>query len=156
MTTERPIPVVRAIIVDEAGRVLLLRRANTGYGQGAWCLPGGKIDHGQTIAEALVREVREETELEVTRAELLLLQDSLPQAPGGMHCINFYFRCRARGALRLNDESSASAWIAAAELADRDIAFRNGEALAVHFQGAVTAVYPPLTLNDEGDGGNAP
>lgn len=139
-----PAPVVRAIIMDFSSHVLLLKRANTGYGQGAWCLPGGKIDYGQTVAEALLREVREETALEVQSAEFLLLQDSLPPEPGGMHCLNLYFRCRAQGELRLNDESSAFAWVTADNLDDYDIAFRNDEALRAHFQGGMPLPYPPI------------
>jgi len=42
-----PVPVVRALIADAAGRVLLLQRAATAYGPGQWCLPGGKVDYGQ-------------------------------------------------------------------------------------------------------------
>lgn len=148
MTPERPIPVVRAVIVDGAGRVLLLQRANTSYGQGAWCLPGGKIDYGQNVSEALVREVREETDLEVQSAEFLLLQDSLPTEPGGMHCINLYFRCCANGELRLNDESSAFAWVTADNLDDYDIAFRNDEALRAHFQGEMPHSYPLIKSED--------
>ncbi|MBM4289187.1 MAG: NUDIX domain-containing protein [Deltaproteobacteria bacterium] len=64
-----PVPVVRALIADAAGRVLLLQRAATAYGPGQWCLPGGKVDYGQTLVEALAREIREETALELRERE---------------------------------------------------------------------------------------
>lgn len=130
-----PVPVVRALIEDPAGRILILKRADTEYGGGGWCLPGGKIDYGQTIEDALAREVMEETSLELESAEFFFFQDSLPLHPGAMHCINFYFRCRVRGELRLNDESSEYAWIGPADMPAYDIVFRNDEAIRRRFQG---------------------
>lgn len=129
-----PIPVVRAIITNAAGLVLVLRRANTDYGPGAWCLPGGKVDHGQTVEDALHREVLEETGLAVDAATFLFYQDSLPPEPGGMHCVNFYFHCHVRGELRLNDESSSHAWIGPGDLGAYHIVFRNDEALQLFWQ----------------------
>ncbi len=136
-----PIPVVRAIIEDAHGKVLLLRRANTTSGNGAWCLPGGKVDLRQTIAEALAREILEETSLQLISADFLLLQDSLPTADGPMHCINFYFRCRVRGELILNHESDAFAWVAKDTYENHRIVFQNDAALRVHFSDADVSPY---------------
>lgn len=56
-----------AVLLDQSGtNVLLTRRTDNG----AWCLPGGSIDPGETVAEACEREVREETGLEVRVARL--------------------------------------------------------------------------------------
>jgi 8-oxo-dGTP diphosphatase len=128
-----PVPVVRAIIEDDAGRVLLLQRANTAWGQGDWCLPGGKVDYGQTVEAALAREIGEETGLRLREAAFLFFQDSLPASPGAMHCLNFYFHCRVDGSLRLNDESSDQAWLGPDELAGYRIVFGNDEALRRYF-----------------------
>jgi 8-oxo-dGTP pyrophosphatase MutT (NUDIX family) len=57
------IPSAAAIIRDEGGRVLLVKSA--GAGGGVWGLPAGACDLGETPAEALVREVFEETNLSV-------------------------------------------------------------------------------------------
>jgi len=59
-----PVPAVRLIVVDSQKRVLLLKRQNTNYGSGMWCLPGGKVEYGQTVEEAAISELREETSLE--------------------------------------------------------------------------------------------
>ena len=55
------LPGVAAVIRDDAGRVLLQRRTDDGQ----WGLPGGAVDPGESPAEAIVREAREETGLEI-------------------------------------------------------------------------------------------
>ncbi len=50
-----------AVIFDQAGRVLLEQRADCGW----WCLPGGRLDAGETLAQGAVREAREETGLDI-------------------------------------------------------------------------------------------
>jgi 8-oxo-dGTP diphosphatase len=58
--------VVGAVIPDSEGRVLLLHRAADDYLGGLWELPSGGVDAGETLTEALHREVAEETGLMVT------------------------------------------------------------------------------------------
>jgi 8-oxo-dGTP diphosphatase len=120
-----PVPVVRLIIADSGGRVLILRRQNTNHASGEWCLPGGKVDYGETVEESIAKEVREETSLTCVASRFLFYQDSLPPTPGGMHCINLYFKCRVEGEVRLNDESSEYAWISQGDLPGYQIVFRN-------------------------------
>lgn len=63
--------VTAVVVVD--GRVLLLKQ-DTGSGR-SWSLPGGKVDPGETVREALVREMREETGLDVEMGRLLYVCD---------------------------------------------------------------------------------
>jgi 8-oxo-dGTP diphosphatase len=128
-TLARPVPVVRLILTNAEGRALLLRRARTDYGDGGWCLPGGKVDYGETVEQSALKELREETALEARSPRFLFFQDSLPPEPGSMHCINLYFECEAVGELEMNAESSDWAWIGPDELAGYDIVFRNDEGL---------------------------
>ena len=59
-----PTPSVDALIV--IGKSLLLLRRNNNPAKGQWWLAGGRIRKGESLAEALIREVEEETGLEVT------------------------------------------------------------------------------------------
>jgi 8-oxo-dGTP diphosphatase len=55
---------VGAVVLDAQGRLLLVRRRNA-PGRGLWSVPGGRVEPGETLPAAVVREVREETALEV-------------------------------------------------------------------------------------------
>jgi 8-oxo-dGTP diphosphatase len=58
----RPEVCIGAIVVDD-GRLLLIRRGR-GPAQGEWSVPGGRVERGETLAEAVVRELAEETGVE--------------------------------------------------------------------------------------------
>ena len=62
MTEARPIVAVGAIVVDH-DRLLLVRRGR-GPAAGGWSVPGGRVEAGETLAEAVTRELREETGLD--------------------------------------------------------------------------------------------
>lgn len=128
-----PIPAVRAIIEDNQGRVLILRRANTQFGEGSWCLPGGKIDYGQRVEEAMAAEIREELSVQLVHADFLFYQNSLSPEQGGPHFINFYFRCSVSGDILLNEESSELAWVGLPDLDRYPLVFRNDEAIRRYF-----------------------
>ena len=88
-----PTPVVVALIRDShhdaAERLLLIRRAGGPY-TGQWALVGGKWDFGETLAEAVVREVREETGLGTALVAVRALV-SERVAPGSAEDIGAHF-----------------------------------------------------------------
>ena len=72
---ERPVMGVGGVIVDR-GRTVLIRRGTEPL-LGQWSIPGGTIELGETIEEAVRRELREETGLEVRVLELIELFDRI-------------------------------------------------------------------------------
>ncbi|MCH7911024.1 MAG: NUDIX hydrolase, partial [Candidatus Hydrogenedentes bacterium] len=82
-------PRVRVAVVVVRGDSILLVRHQKGAAS-YWLLPGGGVDFGEPLAEALRREVREETCLDVRVGDLILASDSI--APdGSRHVVNLCF-----------------------------------------------------------------
>lgn len=84
---------VVAVIVDDEQRVLLTKR-NISPFEGLWVMPGGKIDLGEPILQALHREVREEVGLEVEVEDLIDVFEHLTPGDGNSHFIILYYLCR--------------------------------------------------------------
>jgi 8-oxo-dGTP pyrophosphatase MutT (NUDIX family) len=102
-----------AAVFDDDGRVLTMQRPG-----GAWCLPGGNADPGEGPEETVVREVREETGLDVEPVELVDAYE-LPAGtdydPHG--AITLVYRCeQVGGDLALSHEGDALQWQAVADV----------------------------------------
>jgi ADP-ribose pyrophosphatase YjhB (NUDIX family) len=112
---ESGIPCVGAIITDTRGRILLIRRGHAPEA-GRWSLPGGRIEPGETDEQALVREVREETGLEVSPGPLVGAVDR-PQPGGTVLEIRDYAAAVTGGDLAAGDDAMDARWFTAAEFA---------------------------------------
>jgi 8-oxo-dGTP pyrophosphatase MutT (NUDIX family) len=106
-------PSASAVIFDGRGRVLLQQRSDGGQ----WGLPGGGMEIGETITDAVVREVREETGLAVSARRLIgVYSDPVLQVvayPDGnvWQYLNVCFECVVRGGtLTTCDETLALDW----------------------------------------------
>src|SRR3977135_2354347 len=95
---ERPIVAVGAVIVD-GDRVLLVKRGQEPL-KGEWSLPGGAVEIGETLEEAIRREVREETCLDVEVGPIVDVLDRIRYDPDGrikFHYVLVDFLCRPLG-----------------------------------------------------------
>lgn len=107
---ERPQLAVSAAIFRD-GKVLLVRRARS-PGKGFHSLPGGRVEFGESLHEALVREVREETALTIDIVGLAEWREVLPARPGRGHYVIMSFAARwVAGEPVLNDELDAFHWV---------------------------------------------
>jgi mutator protein MutT len=84
---------VGAIIVDNQGRLFLARRGPAAKNErGLWEFPGGSVEFGETMADALRREMREEFGIEITVGELLDVVDHILKEEG-QHWVSPTFLC---------------------------------------------------------------
>jgi mutator protein MutT len=72
---QRPIVGVAAVVIENGGVVLVRRGRAPAYGE--WSLPGGAVELGESLEEAIVREVEEETGLKVEVVELVAVLDRI-------------------------------------------------------------------------------
>lgn len=84
---------VGAIFIDEKGRILLAKRSQQAKNEkGLWEIPGGAVEFGETLHEALIREMREELGVEINVGELVQLCDHL-LPDEGQHWVAPTFIC---------------------------------------------------------------
>jgi 8-oxo-dGTP diphosphatase len=103
---------VDAIIGREDGRVLLVERRYEPLG---WALPGGFVDHGESVEEACRREVAEETGLAVHDLRQLHAYSD-PSRDPRQHTVSIVFVARTEGEPRAGDDAASVRWVALAEL----------------------------------------
>ena len=104
----------------ERDRVLLVKRGHEPL-KGEWSLPGGRVELGETLEEALAREVREETGLLVEVGPVVEVFDRVRRAPDGRvdhHFVIIDYLCRVRGGrLACASDADDARWVPLVELA---------------------------------------
>ncbi|WP_410663127.1 NUDIX hydrolase [Amycolatopsis sp. lyj-84] len=115
---------VGGIAHDELGRILLIRRANE-PGRGLWSVPGGRVEPGETDEAAVIREMREETGLDVMPGTYV------GNARRGPFDIHDYACSITGGTLRAGDDADDARWIDAETLIELDKGGRLAELLFV-------------------------
>jgi mutator protein MutT len=116
---DRPIVGVGAVILD-GERVVLVKRAHEPL-KGEWSLPGGAVEVGETLTDALVREVQEETGLQVKVGPVVEVLDRVHRADDGRveyHFVIIDYLCMADGgAFGFGSDAADSCWASLGDLA---------------------------------------
>ncbi len=115
----RPYLAVSAAIFRD-GRVLIVRRARP-PSEGLHTLPGGVVELGETLAQAVIREVREETSLDIEPLALAGYREAIARDAGGRierHFVILPFAARwIAGEIALSEELAEARWLSPSELA---------------------------------------
>jgi 8-oxo-dGTP diphosphatase len=110
---KRPILGIGALIFNR-GKILLVERGKEPF-KGYWSLPGGVLEAGETLEQGIIREVREETGLEVKPLKVLEIFERIIRDAHGApeyHYVLIDYICRITGgSLRAADDASGVAWV---------------------------------------------
>jgi phosphoglycolate phosphatase-like HAD superfamily hydrolase/ADP-ribose pyrophosphatase YjhB (NUDIX family) len=122
-TVERnPVITVGALIFNDSGQVLMIR---THKWSNLWGIPGGKIKFGERSIDALRREIKEETDLDVTDVRFVLVQDCIHSKEfyRDAHFVLLNYTCRCAGAteVKLNEEANDFRWVTPEEALQMDL-----------------------------------
>ncbi len=100
------------LIVNYDGRIVLIERKKPPYG---WALPGGKHEEGETVEDAAIRELNEETNLEAkTLKQFHVYSD--PKRDPRWHAISVVFTCEGQGELKPQSDAKKITTITMEEL----------------------------------------
>lgn len=111
-----PLLGVSAVVVD-GDDLLLVQRGKAPY-QGLWALPGGGVEAGETLAEAVTRELAEETGLEGACGELLAAREDISDE-GHFVVLVHRVHLMERGAPVAGDDAQEARWVPLGDVAEQ-------------------------------------
>lgn len=134
----QPVIGVGAVVVQN-GRAVIVRRAHA-PGQGEWSIPGGRVRAGESLVDALGREIKEETGLDIIVGPLIDVVERIERDQDRVryHFVVLDYLCACRGgALCAGDDAADARWVAADELPQLELP---APALAIIRKGLAMAV----------------
>jgi 8-oxo-dGTP diphosphatase len=109
--TKQPLIVVAAALVDSAGRILLQKRRSGVDHAGLWEFPGGKVEPGEHLQAALVRELAEELGVMVNESDLAPIGFATTNATAARQIVLLLYRCREWSGEPRCLDAEAIAWV---------------------------------------------
>jgi 8-oxo-dGTP diphosphatase len=135
MSAVNPVVAVGAIVVVE-DRLLLVRRGH-GPAAGTWSVPGGRVEGGETLAEAVVRELAEETGLEGVCGELVGWVERIDDEHHFV-ILDFWVTLLDDRVPVAGDDAAEVAWIPLADVAEQSLV--DGLAEFLHLHGVIETI----------------
>lgn len=135
----RPEVCVGAIAIHD-GRLLLIRRGH-GPGAGEWSVPGGRVEGGETLVEAVVRELLEETGVEAVCDRLVGWAERIGDGISGDHhyvILDFAVTVLEPSTVRAGTDAAEVEWVPVDEVADRPLV--EGLADFLHEHGVISVI----------------
>lgn len=126
MDKRNKLPISVQLIVENNNKILLLKRKNTGYEDGKYCLPGGHLEKNESIRSAIIREAKEEIGIELSKEDLELYKILNRKISEEIEYIDFIFRTTIWKGEILNkekDKCEEIIWEDKNELPDNTIDF---------------------------------
>ena len=109
--------------------ILLVLRKNPPY-QGCWALPGGFVENNETLEQAALRELKEETDCDLESLDLVTIADKVDRDPRG-RTISGVFMTYEEGEtlpkIKAGDDASDCYWVKVSELNELNLAFDHKE-----------------------------
>ena len=120
---KQPIIGVGAVIIKD-GKILLEKRKNE-PGKGKWSIPGGLVELGESVEQTVIREVKEETGLEVEKPEHIDVVDNIIRDENGEVKYHFviidYFVKLKGGTLEAKSDAEELKWVPLNEVEKYDL-----------------------------------
>jgi 8-oxo-dGTP diphosphatase len=133
-------------VVLHEGRVLLIKRGKEPL-RGRWVVPGGTVELGESLEKALVREMKEETDLAIAPLEVLTVFDRIQRDEREIsyHYVIVDYLCRYEsGEARAGSDAEAVAWARRDELAGYDLPAKALEVIEQAFDRAQALARKPI------------
>jgi len=114
-------------VVEVGGEILLVKRGEEPFA-GSWALPGGFVECGEKVEEAVSREIKEETGMEIVVNDILGVYSAPGRDPRG-HVVSVCFTAGARGSPQGGDDAEKAVFFPREEVLNMDLAFDHKDIL---------------------------
>lgn len=142
-----PEPTVSGIVINKENKILLCKshKWNDQY-----VIPGGHIEYGEKMEDALYREVFEETGLKIYDVKLLGVQEFIYSKSfiGKKHFISFDFLCRTMDdKVMINDEAEGYIWVERKDVLNYDLGGYLRQLFTEYLKKSASEKYLPILYN---------